>query len=292
MLGKDGKFQVERNSAVVGFLDGFTELTTMGVGRLLLTIFLGYFILNVIFAGLYMMVGVEHIGNADLGSQSGRWMTAVGMSLETVTTVGYGSLYPASPSVWMVAGVEGVFGILGFSLIGAVIFARFARPKARLAHSEIALVSPFQEGWGLMIRVANRRSTLLSDVEAKLMLVLSEGEAGKERLSYFNLPLQMSGISYLPLTWTVVHPLNAESPLAGMSRKDLEARRAEMIFTIKGFDEVYMQPVITRMSYRWDEVVWGGRFAMAFSSKNGTMQLELEKISEHTLVEAPEHLPS
>lgn len=292
MLGKDGKFQVERNSAVVGFLDGFTELTTMGVGRLLVTIFIGYFILNLIFAGIYMAVGVEHIGNADLGSASGRWMTAVGMSLETVTTVGYGSLYPASPSVWMVAGVEGVFGILGFSLIGAVIFARFARPKARLAHSEVALLSPFQEGWGLMIRVANRRSTLLSDVEAKLMLVLSDGEVGKERLSYFNLPLQLSGISYLPLTWTVVHPLNAESPLAGMSRADLELRRAEMILTIKGFDEVYMQPVITRMSYRWDEIVWGGRFTRAFSSRNGTMQLDLERISEHTTEEAPEHLPS
>lgn len=292
MLGKDGKFQVQRNSAVVGFLDGFTELTTMSVGRLLVTIFLGYFILNLIFAGLYAAVGVEHIGNADLGSASGRWMTAVGMSLETLTTVGYGSLYPASASVWMVAGVEGVFGILGFSLIGAVIFARFARPKARLAHSDVALLAPFQEGWGLMIRVANRRSTLLSDVEAKLMLVLSDGEVGKERLSYFNLPLQVSAISYLPLTWTVVHPLNAESPLAGMSREDLGSRRAEMILTIKGFDEVYMQSVITRMSYRWDEIIWGGRFSMAFSAKNGIMQLELEKISDHTVVEAPEHLPS
>ncbi|MEO5585665.1 MAG: hypothetical protein ABIQ75_09435, partial [Flavobacteriales bacterium] len=161
-----------------------------------------------------------------------------------------------------------------------------------LAHSDIALLSPFQESWALMFRVANRRSTLLSDVEAKLMLVLSDGEVGKERLSYFNLPLQMSGISYLPLTWTVVHPLNAESPMAGMSHKELELRRAEMILTIKGFDEVYMQPVITRMSYRWDEIVWGGRFTKAFSSKNGIMQLELERISEHTTEEAPEHLPS
>ena len=53
VLGKDGKFQVERKSAVGGFLDGFTELTTMSVGRLLFTIFLGYFFLNAIFACLY-----------------------------------------------------------------------------------------------------------------------------------------------------------------------------------------------------------------------------------------------
>jgi len=292
MLGKDGKFQVERNSAVVGFLDGFTELTTMSVRRLLFTIFLGYFLLNGIFACLYMLVGVEHIGNADLGSQAGRWMTAVGMSLETLTTVGYGSVYPNSPGAWWVAGVEGVFGILSFSLIGAVIFARFARPKPKLAHSAEALLAPFKEGWSLQIRVANRRSTLLSEVEARLILVMAEVETDAGHLSYYTLPLQFDRVSFLPLSWTVVHFIDAESPLAGMSRADLQARRAEMILTIKGVEEVYMQTVISRMSYRWDEIVWGGRFIRSFSAKNGSMHLDLDRISEHTLVEAPERLPS
>ncbi len=292
VLGKDGKFQVERKSAVGGFLDGFTELTTMSVGRLLFTIFLAYFLLNFLFAGLYMLVGVEHIGNADLSSQAGRWMTAIGMSLETLTTVGYGSVYPASPGAWWVAGVEGVFGILGFSLIGAVIFARFARPTARLAHSEQALLAPYKEGWSLQVRVANRRTTLLSEVEAQMMLVMAEVESDAGQLSYYNLPLERDRVSYLPLTWTLVHPLNAESPFAGLSLADLQARRAEMVLTIKGLDEVYMQKVIARMSYRWDEIIWGGRFTRAFSAKDGAMHLEIDRISEHTTVEAPEHLPS
>lgn len=290
MMGRDGKFRVDR-SAAIQLRDGFTVLTTMSPARLLATIFFVYFILNLVFAALYMLVGVEKIGNADLGSTSGKWMTAVGMSLETLTTVGYGSLYPTGPSTWLVAGVEGVFGILGFSVIGAVIFARFARPTARLAYSASALVAPFKEGWSIQVRLANRRNTMLSQVEAGLMLVMADIEGEAERLHYFNLPLQLDRISYLPLTWTLVHPLGPDSPLAGMSKDDLEQRHAEMILTIKGIDEVYMQQVIARMSYRYDELVWGGRFIRAFSVKDGGMHLDLDRISDHEPVEGPDQLP-
>lgn len=272
--------------------EGFTELTTMSAAGLIGTIIFGYAVLNLLFGSLYMLVGVEHIGNADLGSTGGRWMSAIGMSLETITTVGYGSLYPASPMVWMVAGVEGVFGILGFSLISAVIFARFARPKARLAYGDAALIAPFKEGWSLQVRLANRRSTLLSEVEAKVLLVMADIEAGSEKLQYFDLPLQFRSISYLPLSWTLVHPITSESPLAGMSKADLAQRSAEMIITIKGVDEGYMQHVIARHSYRFDEILWGGRFTLAFSAKNGVMHLDLDKLSAFTPVEAPEHLPN
>lgn len=290
ILGKDGKFLVERSSAV-SLKDGFTALTTMGPGPLLVNIFLGYFVLNLLFAGFYMLVGVEQIGNADLSSPGGKWMTAMGMSLETLTTVGYGSLYPTSPLTWAVAGVEGVFGILGFSLIGAVIFARFARPTARLAHSDVALIAPYKEGWSIQMRLANRRATLLSQVEASVMLVLADKDGEAEKLNYFNLPLQMDRVNYLPLSWTLVHPLDADSPLAGMEEADLHERRAEMILTVKGIDEVYMQQVIARMSYRYDELVWGGRFIRAFSAKDGTMHLDLDKIGAHDKIEGPLRLP-
>lgn len=291
VMGRDGKFRVER-SARIALTDGFTSLTTMRPLRLLATIFSGYFLLNLVFAGLYLLVGVEQIGNADLASLSGKWMTAMGMSLETLTTVGYGSLYPTTGMTWLVAGVEGVFGILGFSLIGAVIFARFARPTAQIAHSEVALVAPFKEGWSIQMRLANKRNTMLSQVDASLMLVLSDIDHGAGQLSYFNLPLQLDHVNYLPLSWTLVHPLGPDSPLAGMSVKDLEQRRAEMILTIRGVDEVYMQQVIARMSYRYDEIVWGGRFLRAFSAKDGTMHLDLGMISDHEQVEGPEQLPS
>ena len=291
-MSKDGSFRVDRVGRLSGLSEGFVALATMPVARLLVTVVTGYVMMNVLFGSLYMLGGVEHIGNADLSSMSGRWMSALGMSVQTLTTVGYGSLYPTTVGTWVIAAVEGVFGILGFSLIAAVIFARFARPTTRLVYSSHALVAPFNDGWSLQIRMANRRNTLLVEIEARLLLAMAETDGNVERLTYFNLPLQIDRVSFLPLSWTMVHPVTPESPLAGFSADDLRTRRAELLLIVKGIDEGYMQPVITRHSFRYDEIAWGGRFVRAYDVERGAVRLHLSKISDFTPVPAPLRLPA
>ncbi len=292
VMARDGKFKVDRIGQVSGLREGFIGLATMPAWRLVLTFVLGYLSMNLVFGSLYMLIGVEHLGNADLSSLTGKWVSAIGMSVQTLTTVGYGSLYPHSPATWVLAAVEGVFGILGFSLISAVIYARFARPTTRLAYSDKALVAPFRDGWSLQLRLANRRTTLLMEVEARLMLVMADVDDHGERLNYYNLKLQLEKVSFMPLSWTIVHPITPESPLAGISYQELVQRRGEVILVLKGIDEGYMQQVFTRHSFRFDEIVWGGRYARAFSSKDGSLLLDLNKLSEFTPVDAPERLPS
>src|SRR5262245_17863536 len=140
------------------------------------------------------------------------------------------------------------------------------------------------------MRVANRRRALLVEVEARLILVLADPEH-PDQLEYFGLPLQFDTISFLALTWTIVHPITPNSALAGMPLADLGARYAEVIVIVKGIDEGYMQPVMTRHSFRFDEIVWGGRFIRAFSGEGGRMRLDLDGLSRFTSVEAPERLP-
>lgn len=292
LMAKDGSFQVRRLGRLSGMSEGFIALATMPLARLLGTFVGGYLAMNLFFGSLYMLIGVEQIGNADLSSTAGRWKSAIGMSVQTLTTVGYGSLYPTSAATWGLAAVEGVFGILGFSIIAAVIFARFARPTARLAYSTQALIAPFKDGWSLQIRVANRRDTLLVEIEARLLLAIAQQADGDGRLEYFNLPLQIDRVSFLPLSWTIVHPLTSDSPLAGLSAADLAARRAELLLIIKGVDEGYMQPVITRHSFRFDEIAWGGRFVRAYDVEQGVVRLHLSRVSEFTPVDAPERLPA
>ena len=294
LMAKDGSFRVERVGQLSGVSEGFVALATMPTPRLLATFVAGYLAMNLVFGSFYMLVGVEHIGNADLSSLGGRWLSAIGMSVQTLTTVGYGSLYPTSAATWALAAVEGVFGILGFSLIAAVMFARFARPTTRLAYSSHALVAPFNDGWSLQIRVANRRRTLLVELEARLVLALAQiGEdADAGRLQYFNLPLQIDRVSFLPLSWTMVHPLTPQSALAGFSADDLRARRAELLLIIKGIDEGYMQPIITRHSFRFDEIAWGARFVRAYDVEHGVVRLHLARISDYTPVPAPARLPA
>ncbi|MBK8338849.1 MAG: hypothetical protein IPK99_02000 [Flavobacteriales bacterium] len=292
LVAHDGNFRVDRIGQASGLREGFVALATMPVGRLVITFVLGYLGMNLIFGSLYMLIGVEYLGNANLSSWSTKWMSAIGMSVQTLTTVGYGSLYPNSPATWLLAAVEGVFGILGFSLISAVIYARFARPTARIAYSAQALIAPFKEGWSLQMRMANRRTTLLMEMEARLMLVMADVDEQGERLNYYNLKLQLDKVSFMPLSWTLVHPIGPDSPLAGVGYDDLVQRRAEVILVLKGIDEGYMQQVITRRSFRFDEIVWGGRYVRAFSARKGSMRLDLHKLSDFTPVEAPERLPS
>ena len=291
LMNKDGSFRVSRVGRLAGLSEGFVSLATMPLARLLATFIAAYLTMNVLFGSIYMSLGVEHLGNADLSTLGGRWLSAIGMSIQTLTTVGYGSLYPASASTWVVAAVEGVFGIIGFSIVAAVIFARFAKPTTRLAFSTRALVAPFKDGWSLQIRVANRRDTLLVEVEARLLLAMAGVDSDQERLQYFTLPLQIDRISFLPLSWTIVHPVSSESPLTGMSRDDLVKRRAELLLILKGVDEAYMQPVIARHSFRYDEIVWGGRFVRAYGVEGGEARLYLSKISDYQAEPAPERLP-
>ena len=121
VMARDGKFQVDRIGQVSGLREGFVALATMPVWRLVLTFVMGYLTMNLVFGSLYMLIGVEQMGNADMSTLTTRWISALGMSVQTLTTVGYGSLFPNSPATWGLAAVEGVFGILGFSLISAVI---------------------------------------------------------------------------------------------------------------------------------------------------------------------------
>jgi len=292
LVAHDGNFRVDRIGRASGLREGFVALATMPAARLVLTFVLGYLGIDLTFGSLYMLIGVEHLGNANLSSWSTKWMSAIGMSVQTLTTVGYGSLYPNSPATWLLAAIEGVFGILGFSLISAVIYARFARPTARIAYSAQALIAPFKEGWSLQMRLANRRTTLLMEMEARLMLVMADVDEQGERLNYYNLKLQLDKVSFMPLSWTLVHPIGPESPLAGVGYADLVQRRAEVILVLKGIDEGYMQQVITRRSYRFDEITWGGRYVRAFSARNGSVRLDLNKLSDFTPVDAPERMPT
>ena len=290
LLARDGSFAVDRVGDARGLSEGFIALATMPAPRLILALIAAYLSLNLVFGSIYMSIGVEHIGNADLRSLGSRWLSAIGMSVQTLTTVGYGSLYPTDAATWLLAAVEGVFGILGFSLISAIIYTRFARPTTRLAYSGQALIAPFRDGWSVQLRVANRRRSLLVEIEARLILVLAHPEQ-PDRLEYFTLPLQFNTVSFLALTWTLVHPITPDSPLAGMTHADLTRRRAEVIVILKGIDEGYMQPVITRHSFRYDEIVWGGRFTRAFGAEQGRMRLDLGAIGQFTSVDAPERLP-
>jgi inward rectifier potassium channel len=181
----------------------------------------------------------------------------------------------------VVAAVEAALGLMGFALATGLLFARFSRPNARLVFSDRMVVAPYRDGHSLQFRIANRRTNVLTDVLADMMLMTVEQDAaGQLRRNFVELKLERKKIFFLALTWTVVHPIDESSPLAGKSAADLERLQAEVLILIRGYDDSFTQVVNTRYSYRWEEIEWSARFAPAFDvSPVGHMVLDLGRIS-------------
>jgi inward rectifier potassium channel len=143
------------------------------------------------------------------------------------------------------------------------------------------VVAPYQDGTSLQFRVVNRRANSLMELETRLLLMTVETDNGQPRRSYHMLRLEREQVLFLPLTWTIVHPIDAESPFWGKSAQDLERLQAEVLILIKGYDDTFSQTVLARHSYRHDEIVWGHRFAPAFFvDAEGDLVLELQKVGE------------
>lgn len=292
LVGADGNFRVNRIGRQSRLRQQFAFLVTMNWGSFVLLLLAGFMLTTLFFAGLYMMAGVENIANAELATRKERFYSALFLSSQTLTTVGYGNYFPQAPITWAISMIEAMCGLISFGAIAAVIYARVARPTARLIFARKALIAPYKNGWSLQVRLANMRNALLMDLEARYMLVLADVDEQGERINYYNLKLELERIHFLPLTWTLVHHITPDSPLADLSLEDLRKHRAEVLVMVKGVDEVYAQNVHGRHSYRFDEITWGGRFNRAFKpAKRGGTDLFLRKVHDFTPVPAPERMP-
>jgi inward rectifier potassium channel len=189
--------------------------------------------------------------------------------------------------------MEALAGLMTFALATGLLFGRFSRPSARLGFSPKMLIAPYQNGMSLQFRVVNRRSNNVIDVEARLLLMTVQAENGKPLRRFDQLELERRQVFFLPLTWTVVHPITEGSPLFGRTKEDLERLQAEVLVTMKAFDESFGQVVNARFSYRYDDMVWGARFVPTFEvEENGDLRLEVDRVGDYTAVTLPSEVAS
>jgi inward rectifier potassium channel len=285
-INKDGSFNVRRcgvHSLAGSF---YQHLVGLSWPRFLGLVALTYLVVNVIFAALYLALGPGSLRSVDVNMGLGEFGRAFFFSVHTLTTVGYGDVYPLGLPANIVAAIEAGLGLMGFALATGLLFARFSRPNAQLVFSNQMVVAPYGDGYSLQFRVANRRHNVLTDVQADMMLMTVEQDPqGKLRRNFVELKLEREKIFFLALTWTIVHPIDAISPLAGKSAADLERLQAEVLILIRGYDDSFTQVVNTRYSYRWEEIEWSARFLPAFDvAPGGHLLLDLERVGAITRV--------
>lgn len=179
----------------------------------------------------------------------------------------------------MVAAIESFIGLLSFDLATGVLHGRFSKATAKLVYSKNAIISPYKHGMALMFRVANRKKSILVEPEAEVSLAVNDAAGTRH---YYNLNLERKRISYLALSWTLVHPIDDHSPFVALEFNSLSRLKAELIITIKGFDTTFNATVYSHYSYTGQHIVVGAKFKRAFhpSSDGQRTILRLDKISD------------
>lgn len=282
-VNADGQFNVHRKGGTWRDVHLYLYLINVSWPMFFVLVALAFAVLNTAFAAAYMGIGIEHLKNAYAPTAEMRFVNAFFFSAHTLTTVGYGNIYPDGIGAELTSAFEALVGLLGFAIATGLMFGRFSRPSARFGFSERMLIAPYMGGTSLQFRIVNRRSNNLIEVEAQVMLMIVDFSGIRPERRFIPLELERKQVLFLPLTWTIVHPIAEGSPLYGKTPQDLEQLQAEIIVMIKAFDETFSQRVQARYSYRFDEILWGAKFISAFEiDKDGDLQLELNKISATT----------
>jgi inward rectifier potassium channel len=232
---------------------------------------------NALFAGLYW-IGDQPISNVP----GGAYIDYLYFSIETLSTAGYGDMHPQSHYGHFISAIELFTGIFSMSLMTGLVFARFARPNARLLFADNPVVSQNDGKPTLMVRFANERHNIIGNATARLWLLRNEvSQEGRSHRRFYELPLLRNEHPALALSWTLYHVLDEESPLYGLSPDDLEASKVTLVVVVSGYDVVAAQTVHARKSYDHPEIRFGRRYVdILGTSEDGRLRIDYGRFHE------------
>ena len=281
IINADGTYNAVRKGTKTGIKDVFKYLVEISWGKFFLILFSSYILLNLVFTCIYLAFGFENI--AGINPEEGPvFFQAFFFSIQTFTTVGYGTLAPLGIGTQSVAAIEAFVGFLSFSLATGLLYGRFSRPQSKMLFADYLVYSKYEEGYSLKFKLTNHRDVVLQDVEAKVLVMFNEtDETGVTSRRYYQLPLTLPRVEIMALTWTLVHKIDKESPFWNKSQEDIIQQQPEFLVLVNGFDEVYSERTRARKSYIADDIIWNKNFETIFHSKpDGTVEMDVRDINK------------
>jgi len=287
LLNHDGTFNVRRNNlGPFHPYNAYHTLLSLPVPRLLGLLAAGYAVANIFFALLYWLSGPGALAGA-ADAPLARFEDCLFFSVQTLATIGYGRIVPATRLANVLVALEALVGLMGFAIASGLLFARFTRPTAKIEFSRHALIAPYEDGWALMFRLVNLRTHDLAAVRAVVSFARWVEQDGVRSREFDQLPLERDAIMFMPLHWVVVHPIVEGSPMRGLTAEALAAADPEFVCLITADDETFAQTVHARTSYDRSDVVWGARFRDMYLADADRVAIDLGRLHEFDRVEGP-----
>ncbi|MEZ5429532.1 MAG: hypothetical protein R2747_25025 [Pyrinomonadaceae bacterium] len=282
-LNRDGSFNVRRRGLrQVSTLNLYHFLLTMSWTRFLGLVLLLYFLSNIVFGLLYASMGAETLVDTSEIPTENLLIRAFFFSVQTFATIGYGTIHPVGVIPNLLVTIESYYSLLVNALITGLVFARFSRPTAKVIFSESAIIAPYRGGKGLMFRLVNSRNSQLIEATVQVLFSRMAEKNGKIIRRFDLLPLERERVSFLPLAWTVVHPIDESSPMFGLTERDLAKDDVEVLILFSAMDETFAQIVHTRSSYKANEILTGYKFSNMYNDfQDGEpITIDIRKLSE------------
>lgn len=273
-----GKIEfVRTNSVKPGLRDLYRSILALSWPCFALAVLSVYLILNLLFAAAYL-AGGGCIAEMVPGSFS----SAFFFSVQTLSTVGFGHLYPATFYGDVVITIEIIVGMFFTAVVTGLIFVRFSRPVARLLFSESMVISKYNGRPTLQIRVANLHHQAMVEAEFRMMIVrkeLIDGDEGARR--FHTLKLEFDRLIIFPSAVTIRHVIDETSPLHGATPAQLEASATRFMTSIVCIDTIIQAPVQSQNGYLWSDVRFDHRFVEIYTDHpDGRLEVDYGRIHD------------
>lgn len=248
-----------------------------------------FLLLNALFATIYQF-GDNAIAHQNPQGFGGAFF----FSVETLSTVGYGDMHPQTVYAHIVATVEIFTGMVSIALVTGLIFSRFSRPRAKILFADHPVVRTIDGQPTLMMRAANTRQNVIAEASAQLHLLRLETSPEGFRLrKIYDLKLTRDRHPIFVLSWSLMHVIDASSPLFGESPESLDSKQAALLLTIEGIDETTAQSILARQRWNHSDLRWNYRYVdLVNEDADGVNTIDYNVFHQVVPLDDIEHPPS
>ncbi|MEO7731283.1 MAG: ion channel [Kofleriaceae bacterium] len=232
----------------------------------------GFMAVNLGFAVVFYVLG-------GVKGSDGSYFDALSFSVQTLATIGYGAMYPESVGAEVTMMVESIVSLVLTALATGLVFTKFARPTTRVAFSSRAVITQHDGKRTLMFRAGNRRSNVIVEATIHVVAVLTTITAeGKTFYKAVDLPLVRDRQVGMTRGWTLMHIVDAASPLFEADAAKLKQLELELYIALTGIDDVTMQTINAVHKYVDDDIHVDHHFAdTLIPLDNGAFVVDMTK---------------